>query len=89
MDVTDNLRVDKIQASAVNQPMPDSINSMWEKIQRRAELNDDNSISWDEIEEATGQKPPLAKDSFDAVVAGEPRLNKEGLLKLRESQSNA
>lgn len=81
--------MDKIQASAISQPMPDSINSMWGKIQRRAELNDDGSISWDEIEEATGRKPPLTKDSFDVVVAGEPRLNKEGLLKLMEAQSTA
>jgi hypothetical protein len=83
------LRVDRIQASAISQPMPDSINSMWEKIQRRAELNEDGSISWDEIQEATGSKPPLTKESFDMVVAGEPRLNKEGLVKLREGASTA
>ena len=88
LDAADNLRIDRIQATAISQPMPDSLNSLWEKIQRRAELNEDGSISWDEIKEATGAKPPLTKDSFDAVVAGEPRLKKEGLVKLMEAQSN-
>merc|ERR1711871_1616867 len=34
LDAADNLRVDKIQASAIAQPMPDSVNSMWQKIQQ-------------------------------------------------------
>ena len=59
---------------------------MWEKIQRRSELNDDGSISWDEIKEATGGRPPFAKDKYDGIVAGEPRLSKEGLRKLKNDE---
>ena len=81
--------MDRIQASAISQPLPDSVNSKWAKIQRRAELNEDASISWDDIEEATGGKPPVSKESYDAVVAGEARLKMEGLEKLRERQSSS
>lgn len=67
--------------------MPDSINSLWEKVQRRSELNKDGSISWEEITEATGGRPPFTRDKFDVIVAGEPRLSKEGLRKLQDDES--
>ena len=83
----DKLRVDKIQATPVIQPLPDSVNSMWEKISQRAALNKESDITWDQIVESTSGTPPLSKDEFLSYTAGEPTLSSAGLIKLKEKQA--
>ena len=79
--------MDKINAAALDQPLPPTVNDMWEKISARLDMNDDKTITWDQVEESTGGEPPLTKEAFDSYLAGQPWLSKEGLTKLREKQA--
>lgn len=83
----DKLRVDNIQATPVIQPVPDSVNTVWDKITQRASLNKEGDISWKQILECTGDAPPLSKDQFQSYTAGEATLSALGLIKLKEKQA--
>ena len=79
--------MDKINAAALDQPLPPTVNDMWDKISARLDMNDDKTITWDQVEASTGGEPPLTKEAFDSYLAGQPSLSKEGLTKLREKQA--
>ena len=83
----DKLRVDNIQATPVIQPVPDAVNSMWEKISQRATLNKEGDITWEQIIESTGGQPPLTKDQFAQYCAGEKSLSAAGLVLLKDKQA--
>jgi hypothetical protein len=83
----DVLRVDNIEAKPVVQPVPDAVNSMWDRISQKAKFNKEGDITWAQIMEATGSQPPLSRAEFEDYCAGETSLSATGLRLLREKQA--
>ena len=83
----DVLRVDNIEAKPVVQPVPDAVNSMWDRISQKAKFNKLGDITWAQIMEATGSQPPLSRAKFEDYCAGETSLSATGLRLLREKQA--